>query len=130
MSGVGNDALASSIATSQTFELNIALVFSLTDASSLACAVDGSAGTSVCYDGVLAQITADAYYDDTANDWHELSIYWKNDGSSANGPLQTDVTISNAATGYNWDLAPTSSTDTTVFDSNTTATSVAGAGNW
>lgn len=119
-------------AGSTQYELNIALVISLTDASSVACAIDGSAGTSVCYDGVLSQITADAAYEDTVGTYHALSFYYKNDGGACavNGPTQDDVNISCATSGYTWDLSPTSSTDTTVFDIQAEATAIAGPNNW
>jgi hypothetical protein len=48
----GDTQLAS--ATGGEYGLDIGLVMSMTNVSELACASSGAAGTSVCYDGVLA----------------------------------------------------------------------------
>ena len=98
----GQVASASSVA----YDLNIGLVFALTDAGSVTCATSGAAATSVCYDGVLARIVADATYEDDGT-YHTLSNYWGGAG------------ISDATTDNTWDLAPTSATDLTTFDTGT-----------
>jgi len=92
------------------------------DYADLACANTGSAGTTVCHDGVLAMIVCDATYNQpSTNSYHTLSTYWSGAGLSDDNADNT------------WDLSPQTYNDLATADtwlSSDPLIAVTSAANW